>query len=96
MTFADRFTRGFEKMRRAATRAVDSFKRLGAAMQQLKPKDDLDAFNPNSPDPLVVKALIPRSHFTKKGPGVRASARAAFARMTSEQRATARRMGWLQ
>jgi len=96
MTFADRFTRGFDKMRRAATRAVDSFKRLGAAMQRLKPQDDIDAFNPNSADPDVVKALIPRSHFTKRGPGVRASAADAFSRMTSEQRATARRMGWLR
>lgn len=96
MTFADKFTRGFDKLRRAATRAADSFRRLGTAMQRLKPKDDIDAFNPNSADPEVVKALIPRSHFTKRGPGVRASAAEAFRRMTSEQRATARRMGWLR
>lgn len=47
-------------------------------------------------DPIIVKAMIPRSAFTKKGPGVRAQLREAVGKMTPDQRAVARRMGWIR
>lgn len=44
--------------------------------------------------PVIVLAMIPRSHFTKTGPGVRAKSRRAFFKMTTAQRATAIAQGW--
>ena len=44
--------------------------------------------------PLAVKALIPSSWFTKKGPGVEAQARKAFSRMSFFQRRLAVAKGW--
>lgn len=44
--------------------------------------------------PMRVLAQVPRSHFTKTGPGVRASARRAFYAMTRDQRRTAVSRGW--
>ena len=78
-----------DRLKAAATRAKDSLGRLGAAMRGLEKIE-------GNPHPAVVKSLIPRSHFTKKGPGVRKSARQAFRAMTADQRATARRMGWMR
>lgn len=48
-----------------------------------------------STKPIVVKKLIPRSYFTKRGPGVEAEARAAFREMTQGQRLVAVGRGWL-
>lgn len=78
----------------AARKLRDGMTRLGAATQTLNA--DVQAFNPNSADPFMVKSQIPRSHFTKKGPGVDEAARQAFASMTPDQRETARRMGYLR
>lgn len=44
--------------------------------------------------PEIVKALLPRSAFTKSGPGVRDKIRSALATMTPNQRKLARRRGW--
>jgi len=86
----------FAKLRAGAVKAAQGLARLKRSIHGLTPRtQQADSELPDT-HPLVVKSLIPRSHFTKRGPGVRASARQAFARMTSEQRATARRMGWLR
>lgn len=45
-------------------------------------------------DQLIVKALIPPSSFTKRGPGVRAQLRSALLKMTPEQRELAFDRGW--
>lgn len=44
--------------------------------------------------PTLVKARLPRSAFTKKGPGVRASLRYTLKKMTVEQRKIAYENGW--
>lgn len=59
------------------------FRRSGVA-------PELDAL----PHPIVVKSKIPRSAFTKTGPGVRAELRRALLRMTVEQRLVAKNRGW--
>ena len=45
--------------------------------------------------PLIVKAKIPNAWFTKKGPGVEAETRRAFADMTPGQQAFAVGAGWI-
>lgn len=58
----------------------------------------LDVMDPRHPwtlNPDAIKRLLPRSGFTKKGPGVSANRRAALIRMTSEQRAVCRAHGWI-
>ena len=42
----------------------------------------------------IVKARIPHSWFTKKGPGVEAEARRAFYGMTRKQKVVAITAGW--
>lgn len=46
-------------------------------------------------EPQLIKAMIPRSWFTKKGPGVTHDAREAFLRMTPAQQDIAIERGWL-
>lgn len=46
-------------------------------------------------DPDIVWAQIPRSWFTKKGPGVLRSAQIAYACMSPEQRELSIERGWL-
>lgn len=50
--------------------------------------------NPQAEEWWAVKALIPRSWFTKKGPGVTARAREAWRKMTPGQRRVCVRRGW--
>lgn len=50
--------------------------------------------DPTVVDPLIIKAQIPRSHFTRKGPGVEKSARRAFAGFTAAQQHYACSRGW--
>ena len=47
-----------------------------------------------STDPEFIKAQLPRSAFTKSGPGVRASLRNVLKGMTVEQRQVAYARGW--
>jgi len=49
----------------------------------------------NSVDPRAIKALIPASWFTRRGPGVHADAIRAFRAMSPEQLSVARARGWL-
>lgn len=46
-------------------------------------------------DPEFVKAMIPSSWFTKKGPGVEDTTYRAFREMTLEQRVVAVERGWI-
>lgn len=48
-----------------------------------------------APDPRVVKARLPTSWFTKRGPGVEANAVRAFRSMTPEQKELAIARGWV-
>lgn len=57
--------------------------------------EDSQEFDPKSPHPAVVKSILPRSHFTKKGPGVRRATERAIGQMTREQRRVAREHGWI-
>ena len=49
----------------------------------------------NETRPDIVKARIPHSWFTKKGPGVESDTRRAFYDMTHGQRLLAVRSGWI-
>jgi len=71
---------------RLCKRAADNLRRMMGLAQYEK-------LVPNY-HPMRVLALIPRSHFTKTGPGVRANARRAFYEMTRDQRRTAVSRGW--
>lgn len=89
----------FRKLRSAAVNAAANLAHdLRKKMQQLvngtKTLPTSFDFPDDSPHPTRVKQLIPKSHFTKKGPGVSKEAHRCFIRMTHDQRATARRMGW--
>ena len=55
----------------------------------------IGALDTSDEDPQVVKALIPKSWFTKKGPGRLKDAKSAYARMSVEQREIAIKKGWL-
>ena len=55
----------------------------------------IGALDSGENDPQVIKAQIPRSWFTKKGPGRLKNARRAYAQMTVEQRKIAIDKGWL-
>lgn len=81
----------FGRMRSGASAVARMFKGAVEAFNS-----DNKAFNPESTDPRWVRSLIPRSHFTKRGPGVRRSAQLAFASMTRGQRTVARFYGWLR
>lgn len=54
----------------------------------------LDPSARRDPHPNFVKAQIPRSAFTRRGPGVVAELRRVLAGFTQEQRAVCRSRGW--
>ncbi len=49
-----------------------------------------------STDPRVVKSLLPKSCFRKRGPGVEANFRRAYWQLTPAQREVARSFGWIR
>ncbi len=50
--------------------------------------------NPDSDEWWIVRALIPQSWFTKKGPGIHAEALLTWKKFTPKQKAVAVRRGW--
>ncbi len=78
----------FELAKRSAKKLRDF------ALRLLYPGVGKKGSDPTVVDPFIIKALIPRSHFTKKGPGVSANARHAFSRLTGAQQHYACSRGW--
>ncbi len=83
-----------QRLRSAASVIARKFKGAVESFAS-NPADSPHIIDPKSTNPLYVKSLIPRSHFTKKGPGVRRSAQRAIAQMTPAQRQVAREYGWI-
>lgn len=84
-----------QRLRSAASVIARKFKGAVESFAS-NPADSPQEFDPKSTHPLYVKSLIPRSHFTKKGPGVRRSAQRAIAEMTRDQRQVAKAFGWIR
>ncbi len=99
----------FSRMRAAARDFAANIGRHARAIARLDPKPqllsssivnpfDLDIMHPAHPwtlNPDALKARLPQSCFTKKGPGVTANLRDALIKMTPEQRAVCRNRGWI-
>lgn len=64
------------------------------ALSLLFPKGGQQGADPTVVDPLIIKAQIPRSHFTRKGPGVSKDALRVFAGFTGAQQDYACVRGW--
>lgn len=78
-------------------RAVDAVRRKPEEPPEpvdLRPMPPLQRDLLTLPLPAIVKQLLRKSAFTKRGPGVLANLRNDLARLTPAQRIVARRMGW--
>lgn len=64
------------------------------ALGLLYPGGGKEGADPTIVDPLIIKAQIPRSHFTRKGPGVDLAALRVFAKFTGAQQDFACSRGW--
>ncbi|KKM24000.1 hypothetical protein LCGC14_1609520 [marine sediment metagenome] len=64
------------------------------ALNLLFPGPGRKGADPTVVDPLIIKAQIPRSHFTRRGPGVEAAGREAFLKFTAAQQHYACWRGW--
>lgn len=78
----------FKRAKRSASKLRDF------ALGLLNPGIGKKGADPTVVDPLIIKAQIPRSHFTKKGPGVEKAAQRVFARFTGAQQDYACTRGW--
>jgi hypothetical protein len=78
----------FKRAKRSAAKLRDF------ALGLLNPGIGKKGADPTVVDPLIIKAQIPRSHFTRKGPGVEKQALRIFARFTGAQQHYACSRGW--
>lgn len=100
-------TSPFDSLRKAAQGVANSVRnsRLARAMSRMTSVigDKLDThsladaldLDLKSADHRIVKSMLPRSCFTKRGPGVTTQVRDAWRKMTPDQRATCVDRGWI-
>ena len=81
----------FDKLRAAASKAAEGFKRLSKAMKGLTGAEAMRRLPIAS-----IKAQLPRTYFTKKHTLARVkSFREAVARLMPEEQAVCRAKGWI-
>lgn len=78
--------------RKEPKKKLSMMRRAGNLLRKLLGTGVLDT---TETDPAVIKAQIPKSWFTKKGPGRSRAAMIAYAQFTPAQRKIAVKKGWL-
>jgi hypothetical protein len=82
----------FERIKQAFGRAADAVRRFAGITNDAAEK--VERFNVEVAPLLPIRYRIPRSSFTKTGPGVRAALRRVLVAMTPTDRLIARAKGW--
>lgn len=89
----------FDKLRAAASKAAEGFKRLSKSIKSLTASPDPEAVEAmrKLPIPSIIKQQLPRTYFTKRHTKARVrDFREAAARLTPEQQAVCKAKGWIQ